>query len=146
MNIYISNKQQDLSIDKTLIQNVVRALAKLHSIHFDEISYHFVSPAKIKALHKSLFNDPTITDCITCPIDPPNQKPYCMLGEVFVCPQVAIKYANEHHLDPLKELLLYVIHGFLHLIGYDDIAEEDEAVMRANEQKSLDYLHKEGLC
>lgn len=146
MNIYISNKQQDLNIDKPLIKKVVAALSRFHKAHFDEVSFHFVSASKIKALHKDLFQDPTITDCITCPIDPPNTKPYCMLGEVFVCPQVALTYAKEHNLDPLKELLLYVIHGFLHLIGYDDLSEADQKTMRSKEKESLEYLNKEGLC
>ena len=121
MNIYISNKQQDLSIDKSLIQNIIKKLSLFHKTSFDEVSFHFVSPNKIKSLHQQLFNNPTVTDCITCPIDPPNQKPYCLLGEVFVCPQVAISYAKEHNLDAFEELILYVVHGFLHLIGYDDM-------------------------
>lgn len=146
MNVYISNKQQDLKIDKDLIVNVIKSISFLHKVHFDEVSYHFVTEAKIKQLHKQLFNDPTVTDCITCPIDAPNTKPYCMLGEVYVCPSVANKYALENNLPPLQELILYVIHGFLHLIGYDDIEPEDQIVMRQKEQESIEYLIKEGLC
>ena len=146
MNIFITNKQQDLKIDKNLIKKVVQALSRCHNVHFDEVCFHFVSANKIKELHNNLFQDPTITDCITCPIDPPGHEPYCLLGEVFVCPQVAITYASEHKIDPLKELLLYVIHGFLHLIGFDDLTEEDQKMMRAKEQESLNYLSKEGLC
>ena len=146
MNIYISNKQQSISIDKAQMKNIIKALARLHQIHFDEISINFVTENKIKALHKSLFNDPSITDCITCPIDKPNLKPYCMLGEVFVCPAVAEQYATEHKIDHLKELILYVIHGFLHLIGYDDMNADDLEVMQEKEKESLEFLHKEGLC
>lgn len=146
MNIYITNKQQDFKIDKKHIQHVVEALCKVHNIAFDEVAFHFVSGNKIKALHKTLFDDPTITDCITCPIDPPGQKPYCMLGEVFVCPEVALDYAKNHNTPPLQELILYVIHGFLHLIGYDDTDEASEKVMRLKETESMDYLKKVGLC
>ena len=146
MNVYITNKQLDLKIDKDLIVNVIKSISRLHNVHFDEVSYHFVSESKIKQLHKQLFNDPTVTDCITCPIDPPNTKPYCMLGEVYVCPSIANKYALENNLPPLQELILYVIHGFLHLIGYDDIEPEDQIVMRQKEQESIEHLKKEGLC
>jgi probable rRNA maturation factor len=146
MNIYITNKQQDLRINKKDIEKVIKALSKCHGALFDELSIHFVSSLKIKELHKILFNDPSITDCITCPIDPPGMKPYCLLGEVFVCPQVAIDYAKEHATDPLKETILYVIHGFLHLLGYDDLSAEDQKIMRQKEKDSLDYLNKEGLC
>jgi probable rRNA maturation factor len=146
MNIHICNKQQDLPVDKLFFKKAIKALALFHQVSFDELSIQFVSQAKIKSLHNTLFKDPTPTDCISCPIDPPGQKPYCLLGEIFVCPQVAKSYALEHKLDPLKELLLYVIHGFLHLIGYDDVDDKTEPVMRLKEQQSLKHLHKEGLC
>jgi probable rRNA maturation factor len=146
MNIYISNKQQDLSINKALIKNIIKKLSLFHKTSFDEVSFHFVSPNKIKSLHQQLFNNPTVTDCITCPIDPPNQKPYCLLGEVFVCPQVAISYAKEHNLDANEELILYVIHGFLHLIGYDDMNEKDEKLMRKMERESIEHLKQEKVC
>ena len=146
MNIYISNKQQDLSINKALIQNIIKKLSLFHKTSFDEVSFHFVSPNKIKSLHQQLFNNPTVTDCITCPIDPPNQKPYCLLGEVFVCPQVAISYSKEHNLDANEELILYVIHGFLHLIGYDDMNEKDEKLMRKMERESIEHLKQEKVC
>lgn len=146
MNIYITNKQLDFKIDKNLITKVIKSISAFHGIEFNEISYNFVSEAKIKQLHKALFNDPTITDCITCPIDPPGLKPYCMLGEIYICPKVAMSYAYENKLSPLQELILYVIHGFLHLIGYDDIAPEDERIMRMKEQDSIDHLKREGLC
>lgn len=146
MNIYITNKQLDFKIDKNLIIKIVESISLFHKISFDEISYHFVSEAKIKQLHKTFFNDPTVTDCITCPIDPPGLKPYCMLGEVYICANVAKNYALENSLSPLQELILYVIHGFLHLIGFDDIDPEDEKLMRQMEKITLDYLKKEGLC
>jgi probable rRNA maturation factor len=146
MNIYITNKQQDLSIDKSLIQNIIKKLSLFHKTSFDEVSFHFVSPNKIKSLHQQLFNNPTVTDCITCPIDPPNQKPYCLLGEVFVCPQVAISYAKEHNLDAFEELILYVVHGFLHLIGYDDMNVKDEKLMRKMERESIEHLKQEKVC
>lgn len=146
MNIYITNKQLDFKIDKNLIIKIIESISSFHKISFDEISYHFVSESKIKQLHKAFFNDPSITDCITCPIDPPGLKPYCMLGEVYICPSVAKNYALENNLSPLQELILYVIHGFLHLIGFDDIDSEDEKLMRQMEKTTLDYLKKEGLC
>lgn len=146
MNIYITNKQLDFKIDKSLIAKVIKSISVFHNVAFDEISYHFVSQAKIKQLHKTLFNDPTITDCITCPIDPPGFKPYCMLGEVYICPLVAKTYAVDNNLSPLQELILYVIHGFLHLIGFDDIEPSDEKLMREKEKETIAYLKREGLC
>lgn len=146
MKILITNKQQDIEVDRRYFEKVLKTLALQFKSHFDEMSLHFVSEKKIKDLHKQFFDDPTITDCITLPIDPPNTKPYCVLGEVFVCPSVAKTYAKEHNGDSHKELTLYVIHGFLHLIGYDDMNEKDEKLMRDAEILAFKYLEKEGLC
>jgi len=146
MKIFITNKQQDLSINKTAIQTMVSALAHCFEVTFDEVSFHFVTEKKIKELHLQFFQDPTPTDCITLPIDPPSQKPYCLLGEVFICPKVALDYAKNHHLPADQELFLYVIHGFLHLIGYDDMEEEEEKKMRAMEKHAFEYLNQRKLC
>ena len=146
MKILITNKQQDIEVDRRYFEKVLKILALSFDSHFDEMSLHFVTEKKIKELHKQFFDDPTITDCITLPIDPPNTKPYCVLGEVFVCPRVALDYAKENNITPLKELTLYVIHGFLHLIGYDDMNEKDEKLMRNAEILAFKHLEKEGLC
>src|SRR6202041_2455638 len=98
----------------------------------DELIVHFVTEKKIRYLHHLLFNDPSITDCISIPIDPPSHdvSGYHVLGEIFVCPKAAKLYAKEHDLDPKEELFRYVIHGLLHLIGYDDMTVKDRRIMK----------------
>ena len=76
------------------------------------------------------------------PIDPPSEDRdfHHVLGEIFVCPKVAVEYALENDLDPHKELTLYVIHALLHLIGYDDIDESDRKKMREEEKRCLSIV------
>lgn len=105
---------------------------------------HLVDEDKIRRLHKKHFDDPSITDCITLPIDEPG--PDCeILGEIFVCPKTAISYAKAHGLDPHTECTLYIVHGFLHLIGYDDIDDDDEEIMRKKEKELMNHLSKHNL-
>lgn len=112
----------------------------------NEIIFHFVSEAKICALHKEFFNDPSSTDCITFPIDPPNEKKaFHLLGEAFVCPKTALKYAQNHRINPLEELTRYVIHCLLHLLGYDDIQVEERAKMKRKENLCLKKLVQNNL-
>ena len=86
---------------------------------------HFVSKAEISEIHGNFFNDPTPTDCITFPF-----REAELLGEIFVCPKVAMEYSSE---NAYAETTLYIIHAILHLIGYDDIDEKDEILMRKAE-------------
>ncbi len=60
-------------------------------------------------VHDSFLGDPTETDVITFPY-----------GEIVVCPSVARDRAPEFGLKVEQEVLLYPLHGLLHLVGYDD--------------------------
>lgn len=103
------------------------------------MSVNFVDVDTICSLHDEYFGDPSQTDCISFPLDGEEEE-YRVLGEIFVCPKTAIEYAKEHDGDPYEELLLYIIHGLLHLIGLDDIEPEDREEMRRREQKHLNNL------
>jgi probable rRNA maturation factor len=61
-------------------------------------------------------------------------------GNVLVCPDVAAERAPEFGWDAAEELLLYVIHGALHLVGYDDHSPEDAPTMRAKEREYLAFV------
>lgn len=61
-------------------------------------------------------------------------------AEIYVCPEVAARYAKEHDLDPSTELLLYVIHGMLHLMGFDDHSEQDIVKMRQAEASTMEKI------
>lgn len=103
-------------------------------VRCDEISVFFVDSQTIAELHGRFFNDPTSTDCITFPIDEIDDgESYRILGEIFVCPKTALDFALRKHKDPFEEVTLYVVHGLLHLLGYDDIEPKARARMRRKE-------------
>lgn len=112
------------------------------TVYTDEVVLYFVEKEEMGKVHEAFFSDPSPTDCMSFPVDPPlrektiNSPPH-VLGEVFVCPQVAIEYAAEHDLDPYIETTLYIIHGLLHLMGYDDMDAASRKIMRNMEQKCL---------
>jgi probable rRNA maturation factor len=99
------------------------------------ISIHLVVKKKISTLHKQFFNDSSPTDCISFPIDS------TLLGEVFVCPQVAKEYAPLH---PYVETSLYIIHGILHLLGYDDTEKKRRDAMMREQRRLLALSSKNG--
>lgn len=123
---------------------VISVLHKLH-IRWDEVSIHFVTNRKLCKLHEEFFNDPSPTDCISFPIDGDGKSDYRVLGEVFVCPKTAIEYAKKKQKDPYAETTLYVVHGLLHLLGYDDIHPKDRALMRRKERECMEHLRQEDL-
>lgn len=143
MDIHVSNKQRNLSIKKKQIAPIIAAVLSLEKVSCNELGVHFVEKEEICRLHQNFFDDPTPTDCISLPIDPPkgaNEDSYCVLGDLFICPEVALEYANRHQCDPYQELTLYLVHGLLHLIGYDDMDEKNREVMRQAEGRHLKNL------
>ncbi|MBM3196584.1 MAG: rRNA maturation RNase YbeY [Chlamydiae bacterium] len=141
MNVEVFDTQRSLLVSKERVVHVVETTLDFLKISTDCIAVHLVSKKRIKELHKQLFNDPSITDCITQPFDPPKSKknPH-FLGEVFICPWVAKTYANSNELDPYEELTLYVIHTILHLSGLEDTTPGKAAKMRVAEKKVLEHL------
>ncbi len=136
MGISIYNRQKDLKIDKGSAATLVRATLLHLKKKYNEVAIYFVTEKKISEIHGQFFQDPTPTDCISFPIDEEH------LGEVFVCPAVAIQYAEKKGLDPYKETSLYMIHGLLHLIGFDDLEAKAKRSMRRKEKSCMHYLDK----
>ena len=128
MKINVRNSQKDLPISSRGVRALVRAvLAHLKAAHL-EVSIYFVSTRRISQLHDDFFDDPTTTDCISFPLDEEH------LGEVFICPRTAIDYAAARQKDPFEEVSLYLIHGLLHCLGYDDLEPGARRTMRKKEK------------
>lgn len=146
MNISIINEQESLPISEDRVQAIVRSCVLYEGQNCDEVSIFFVTKEVIAELHEEFFDDPTPTDCISFPIDTEETAGFRLLGEIFVCPEVAIEYSKTHGLkSEREETLLYVVHGLLHLMGYDDIEDDAIVEMRKAEKRHLDHLKKQGL-
>lgn len=146
MEIYVLDQQKSLTVSTQQVQDLVRDVIAHEGASCDEVAVYFVTASEISALHKEYFDDPSPTDCISFPMSPDtsDSEEYHTLGDVFVCPDVALEYARSHNLDPYEELSLYTVHGLLHLMGYDDISEEDCSEMRAAENQHMQNLREHG--
>jgi probable rRNA maturation factor len=141
-----TSSQELVKVDANQLEALVACILDAKSVSCDEISINFVTEKEISELHEEFFDDPTPTDCITFPIDDIDDvSNYKILGEIFVCPQVALSYSQEHLVDFEEELTLYVVHGILHLLGFDDIEEEERKVMREQEAFCMKLLKENQL-
>jgi probable rRNA maturation factor len=150
LRVDCNNAQREVrfSINKNSTHKVVEEVLRLEKRACDLISVYFISDKKMRSYHKSLFNDSSATDCITVPLDNnfTISTSHRFLGEIFICPKTALDYvAKKSHLTFWEELSLYLVHGLLHLLGYDDIRPTERALMRRKEKKLLLHLRKNGL-
>lgn len=134
MEIWVENLQKDLPLAVDSVKPIVESVLSLEKKKAGCVSIYFVSKQRISTLHKKFFDDSSPTDCISFPNDEHD------LGEVFVCPWAAKSYIKEHGGNLYEETTLYIVHGLLHLLGYDDLDSKDEKNMRAAEKKHMDLL------
>ena len=104
-----------------------------------EMSLALVNDARMSALHVEFMGIHGPTDVLTFPIDQ-DARGRVTSGEVIVCVPQARRQAKRHTIPLRLELLLYSIHGMLHLIGYDDRTPRDFATMHRTEDEILTEL------
>jgi probable rRNA maturation factor len=143
--VAVYSTQKRFPISPSSAELLTRQVLSAEGALCDEVALHFVGKTTICRLHGTYFNDPSPTDCITFPLDKDESIGYRFLGEVFICPQAALRFAKKNDFDVLEEISLYVVHGLLHLLGYDDIEEKDRHLMRNREQYHMNLLKSKGI-
>ena len=101
-----------------------------------ELSLVLLTNPALAQLHADFLGDPTPTDVITFEGD----ATLGSAGEICVSADTAATYAKKHRRDFNAELTLYVVHGWLHLAGYDDLQPARKRVMRRAEARAMKLL------
>jgi probable rRNA maturation factor len=138
--IAIASPQEVVPVDRALIKNSARTVLEGEGIAEAEISLAFVDNPTIHQLNKRYLQHDEPTDVLSFPLSEPNAKK--LMGELIIGAEVANAEAMAHGHEVQAELALYVIHGLLHLCGYDDETDAGAAEMR---QRERHYLSKLGL-
>jgi probable rRNA maturation factor len=121
-----------------------------------ELSIVFLTDPALAQIHAAFMNDPSATDVITFEGDRATEQ----AGEICVSIDTAARYVgfrfgNKTQPSPRvtvavrarfsAELTLYLIHGWLHLAGYDDLQPAKKRRMRAAEKRALTLLRRNGV-
>ncbi len=103
-----------------------------------ELSLVFMSDPELAELHGEYCDDPSVTDVITFPGDAEMD----FAGEICVSADRARIEAPRQGWSVSEELTLYLVHGWLHLAGEDDLDDESRASMREAEKRCLARLRE----
>jgi probable rRNA maturation factor len=95
------------------------------------LSIAFVTNAAIRKINRRFLNHDFATDVISFPL--------CsdLLGELVISAEYAVREAAKRKIPVDEELLRYVAHGILHLLGYDDHRPSDRKRMWARQEREL---------
>ncbi|HEX4591997.1 MAG TPA: rRNA maturation RNase YbeY [Gemmataceae bacterium] len=133
--ISIADQQDVVALDRRRLRGIAEAVLRGEGMAAAAISLAFVDNPTIHRLNKQFLDHDEPTDVLTFPLSGPGAK--TLEGEVVIGTQVARGQATERGHDEQAELSLYVIHGLLHLCGYDDTTAAAARRMRDLERHYL---------
>jgi len=138
--ISIATPQEIVAIDRAHMRQTVRTVLAGEDVANYEISLAFVDNPTIHRLNQRYLQHDEPTDVLSFPLSEPSASK--LAGELVLGVEVAAEQAAARGHDVQTELTLYVIHGLLHLCGYDD---HDDAARAAMRQRERYYLRQLGL-
>lgn len=139
MQIEVANQYPDLQFDLSKLEKFFEHVCSVHQHNLSgELSIVFMTRPTHSELHGKYLHDYRPTDVITFPPDQKNG----LVGEICVSVDQAVDEAENRRVHFEEELNLYLVHGWLHLIGFDDLEKVDRQVMRLEEQKVLEFVKK----
>jgi probable rRNA maturation factor len=137
MSVVLSDRQEAIPIEEASFLREVTTVAEAAGWK-GELSLVLVTDAEIRELNREFLDHDWATDVIAFPLEEDE-------AEVVVSAERAVAEAEDRGVEPMAELMLYVVHGILHLTGYDDHEEGEARRMHAASLKllrSIGYRNK----
>jgi probable rRNA maturation factor len=136
VNVFVAN-EQETSVDEVRLGSLARHALNSEDVSAAaELSILVVGSDHIRRLNKRFAGDDYATDVLAFPMME-NDETALLLGDVVICPAVAGDNAAKLGRSLEAELDTLVVHGTLHLLGYDHHREEDKARMYKRQQEIL---------
>ena len=144
MNVVIANRQRVKKIDSRALKKTVGELFTELKITEVELGIHLVGAKEMARVNWDFLQHTGSTDVITFDHhETPSrvtQHPSHIHGELFICVDDAVKQAKEFGTNWQSEVVRYIVHGILHLLGYDDLKPELRRVMKREENRLVRLL------
>jgi probable rRNA maturation factor len=130
-SVLVSDRQT-LPVDEAGLVDLARTTLLGEGLGAVELSVSFVDDAEMEELHVRYMDEPGPTDVLSFPLDEEEHHGVRVLGDVVIAPAVA---ARNNPDDPAAELRLLLVHGILHVLGYDHEDAEERAAMWARQER-----------
>jgi probable rRNA maturation factor len=138
IGVSIASPQEVVALEYQRLKEVARTVLEGEKVKEAKISLAFVDDTTSARINMQFLQHEGPTDVITFPMSGKGAKK--LEGELVIGTEVAVREAQERGHDVHTELSLYVIHGLLHLCGFDDRTAKDSKAMRRKEREYLKLL------
>jgi probable rRNA maturation factor len=158
-SIHVTSQQRLLRVDRARLVRLAEATLAAEQVRSAEISLALVDDRHIHEINRRFLGHDYPTDVISFLLESESPRKSTATsgkrtrrkaappavrgagkslgGEIIISVETAIREAAEYGWRPIHELSLYVVHGLLHLCGYDDLTPGEKRVMRAREVEVL---------
>lgn len=134
-----NESETDLPVSLQQLEAAVSVLQKKEKCHFSLLEVVFVDEQKIVDINKEHLDRNYVTDIISFRYDEDSSN-QSIEGTLFCCAPRIYEQALELNEEPSNEFLRIVIHGLLHLAGYEDPSESKRSEMTEKEDYYLGLL------
>ena len=143
---YLNEMDENRQEYAELISNVLQKAAEMEGVGTSEVSVTLVTKERIHEINKEYRDKDSVTDVISFAMEEMGEdeieiiggEETRFLGDIIICKEVAEEQAADfgHSMD--REMGFLAVHGFLHLLGYDHMNEEDEKRMFSRQEEVLE--------
>lgn len=134
MTVFVRNLQRSTRIDRELLSRVATLALEWVGSRRDTIGVILVNDRQMAEFNEKFHHTTGATDILTF------EYPELASGDLIISVERARAQAKRYHTTGARELALYVVHGILHLHGYDDRHPRQRRRMRAAERRVLGRL------
>jgi probable rRNA maturation factor len=141
------DNSSNFSIDEVSVKNYTKQMLQILKVNTkSDVSILFVNEDEMTKQHIRWMNESGPTDVMSFPMDDivlqdsKLRKKQAILGDIIICPAVALKDAKEQGINPAYHLVFLLTHGVLHLLGQDHQAASQRVVMQKREQGIMNSL------
>lgn len=123
---------------KATFKDIVNFLINKLNLPVLFVNVIFTNDNYLRELHKKYFNLDTKTDVITFNL---NEAEEDMEAEIYISVERAVEQSKKFKINPINEICRLIVHGFLHLAGYDDLKLSDKRIMKLEEDKLVEEVY-----
>lgn len=141
MEILISNRQDEF-LDKELVEELSTFALKKEKVSNEaELSISFVTPEEMTQLNERYRNISKPADVLSFTY---HDSPDELLGDIIICPVEVREKAKEQEMTFDEYFALLIVHGILHLLGYNHEKKDEAKIMFTKEDRILKAFHLSG--
>ena len=143
MSIYIIDEQTECLIDCETLENQIKTILPILNCENKELSILLTDDKKIRELNKQYRNKNISTDVLSFSQTEgeENGLEHNLLGDIVISTSTALRQSSEHNLSIYEEIVLLIIHGILHLLGFDhERSDEDGVYMKEKTSELFGFI------